>query len=247
MFLARMHIHDRGFNDIPGVTDCIIALLNAMRLNGQIVGREYAIVKVDNEYDAYILIPEQESLENIHHNTHVSQAIQKLQDTSDATLSIFILGFDPSSAMVCEHYRATSFIMYTSDIIIESPLRCGDCFSPVPLYRIPSTYDDEYQDVINWQSDYDSCDRLWLSSGPLEKSAHRQLLLVNSSLHKSGLRIRHRIEFSTKTPTYYHLLHDSANDKVADNRCPKCKKPWKLEQWWLGRFQYKCDVCRIVS
>ncbi|MCG8348945.1 MAG: Zn-ribbon-containing protein, partial [Chloroflexales bacterium] len=83
--------------------------------------------------------------------------------------------------------------------------RCGDCFDQAPLYRLPKTYDDEYYDIIEWQSNYQACDTLFMNSVVLERATNREMSRIESALSQEGCQICRRIEQLTGVPTYYRV------------------------------------------
>jgi predicted nucleic acid-binding Zn ribbon protein len=134
-------------------------------------------------------------------------------------------------------------------VALGSPLRCGDCFAPVPLYRVPATSGGEYYDVVSWESDYQACDRLQMNCTTGERFGLRQLGDIGSSLTRNGRDIAGRIAALTETPTYYYLHRYSGDslDRELARRCPGCDGPWRLEQPWHRLFDLRCDRCRLVS
>jgi predicted nucleic acid-binding Zn ribbon protein len=51
--------------------------------------------------------------------------------------------------------------MFTTFLNAEPPLRCGTCFGPVALYKVPATNEaGNHQDVLAWEATYQAMD--WL-------------------------------------------------------------------------------------
>ena len=142
-----------------------------------------------------------------------------------------------------------SYILYTTYVSLESPIRCGDCFGGIPLYRLPATRDDEYGDIITWESDYKACDTLQMNCSTGERFGLSQLSKHDSSLAIRGREICNRITVTTGIPTYYYLLKSSGKGLKAEQarKCPSCKGEWLLQEPLHGLFNFQCDGCRLLS
>jgi predicted nucleic acid-binding Zn ribbon protein len=141
------------------------------------------------------------------------------------------------------------FILYTNYLSLESPIRCGDCFGIFPLYRIPATKDDEYTDILTWESDYKACDTLQMNCSTGERFGISQLSRCDSSLSKRGIDICICIAVSTGIPAYYYLLKESGRNKRAElnRKCPSCGGEWLLHDSLHKLFDFKCDKCKLLS
>ena len=65
------------------------------------------------------------------------------------------LGPEPGSRIPCACRRQPYFVLFADFLSDESPVRCGHCFGPVPLYTLPATDEaGHFQDVLRWQSRY---------------------------------------------------------------------------------------------
>jgi predicted nucleic acid-binding Zn ribbon protein len=93
-------------------------------------------------------------------------------------------------------------------LTIESPLRCGNCFGIVPLYKIPKTYDDdEYYDIKCWEINYRARDSLQMNCRVGERFGMRQLSEYSSKLNKYGMDICKKIKKLTGKDVYYYLYN----------------------------------------
>jgi len=118
---------------------------------------------------------------------------------------IRLIGDEPESARVCSCNETEAYVLFTTYISLESPLRCLACFGVIPLYRIPKTADGEYHDIVSWKSDYQSCDSLQMNCKVGERWATNQLSKVDSQLTVLGLSICRTIERISGKRVYYYL------------------------------------------
>jgi predicted nucleic acid-binding Zn ribbon protein len=81
------------------------------------------------------------------------------------------------------------------------PLRCGGCFDPIALYRVPSTNEaGNHQDILCWQDTYQAMDWLFIGTGPGERFAHDQLSRFDSELSTDGREMARTIEKKVRVP-----------------------------------------------
>lgn len=185
MYTAEVTFMLKETKDEEIAEEAINSLLGALRMNGQVLGREFPVGKKGLRYRAFVLIPEAGSLDKMNANNYVLEQINKLSEIG-VPFSYEIIGEEIECAPVCTCKSSGRYILFTSYLSLESPLRCGDCFGVVPLYRIPHTYDDEYYDIICWQSDYQACDSLQMNCSTGERFGTQQISRHNSSLSKRG-------------------------------------------------------------
>lgn len=187
--------------------DEIYALLGAMRQNGQILGKEFPIVRVGQVSKMFVLIPEYDALDRSHDNKWAKRARTDLVKKGLTHLRVKVLGEDPTSLDTDTCASPDEYILFTDYLTLEAPLRCGSCFDPVPLYRIPPTYDDsEFYNVKAWESDYQACDTLQMNCKTGERFGIREMSEVNSSLSRHGRGLCADIEKGTGKPVYYYLF-----------------------------------------
>ncbi len=230
--------------------DLIHSLLGAYRMNGQILGREFVIFRQSEEYVTHVKLPDTDSLQDKHNNRYVNQSIEKLRNNIGLEQPIINkLGKDTDAASLCKCDAINGYILYTSYISLDSPLRCFDCFGTIPLYRIPKTYDEEYYDIICWQSDYQSCDQLQMNCKVGEQFAMNQMFKLDSALTKQGIEICRKIYEITQKSTYYYLYQgESRSIKSEQTRvCPSCQGEWLLAKNIHGIFDFRCKKCSLLS
>jgi predicted nucleic acid-binding Zn ribbon protein len=229
------------------VSDVITELLSAFRMTGQICGREWSVATTPEGYVATILLPEQSALDAIHNNRWVRKALQKLNGVglSEPVCSVSV---DLISERPCECDSPSSYILYTNFLSYEPPLRCGRCFLPVALYRVPSSEGEVTQGILYWEAYYQACDTLAMGSGPLEQPAMGQVSRLDSDLSQKGIAICRDLSKAVTLPVYYSLhrygLYSMEQEEM--QLCPACHGEWLLsERWHL--FDFRCDRCHLVS
>ena len=229
--------------------DIFSGYLGALRMNGQILGREFPAIKRDNSLISYVFIPDSNSLTGWFSNKYVRDSLDKCAK-NHIHPSSRIVGKEFESAPPCTCVSRDSYILYTHYIAMETPLRCGDCFGTVPLYTVPKTYHDEYYDIICWESDYQACDTLQMHCRTGERFGLKQMEDFNSSLTKNGLEICGRISQLTGKKTYYSLYRYRNNPsmrKELARKCPSCGGEWLLEERLFNLFDFKCEKCSLLS
>ncbi|MBP2644395.1 MAG: Zn-ribbon-containing protein [Firmicutes bacterium] len=247
MFVVEVIFKYKKFDEAQ-VQEVIECLLGSLRMNGQVLGREYPVAIVEESFHTYLLVPEENSLDKSRANVYALKWLSKLDDL-DVEYSWKVVGSEPYSASVCKCTRPNFYILYTTYLSLESPMSCGDCFGSVPLYRIPATKDEEYVDIITWESDYKACDTLQMNCSTGERFGVRQLSSYESSLSKRGMDICNQITASTGIPTYYYLLKPTGIGSKAEKarKCPSCCGEWLLNEPLHGVFDFRCDKCMLLS
>jgi predicted nucleic acid-binding Zn ribbon protein len=249
-----MHVHRIVFaldpsspRDDDAIADAISAVLAAWRMNGQICGREWPIVAQADGYSILALTPESDSLDPGFDGRHVSQALARAKEAA-LTASWRSLGEDPMSASVCDCASPSAYVLFTTWVSLESPVRCLDCFQPVALYRFQPTRNDEYCDVIGWQSDYQSCDSLQMNCSVLERAATREMSNAAGNLSSQGREICDTLAGSSGRPFYYYLYRSGGRSDRAElaRRCPACGGEWALPAR-QHMFDFRCDRCHLLS
>ncbi|MCL1124360.1 Zn-ribbon-containing protein [Shewanella surugensis] len=235
---------------ISAAEKAINHLLEALRANGQILGREFAVAFNDGEFKVRLLMPEKTSLSHKYHSPWVKQALVALTEAKLLAPREKYIGQDINSEVSYTEVPSWQ-IIYTSYVHMCSPLRSGDTLQPIPLYQIPATFNGDHKRVIRWQTEWQACDELQMAAGTkAEFSALNELTCHKSDLFRRGWDIRGRIEYLTQIPTYYYLYRVGGKSLEAElNRpCPRCgNTEWRVETPLLELFHFKCDDCRIVS
>jgi predicted nucleic acid-binding Zn ribbon protein len=241
------------FNNTKAIKETLIAqaysLLAAWYKNGQILADNWTIVDGISGLTAYVFIPVEDALSEQYSNKYVREMIQSYTETTDARPSIFMLGSHPESNTVCSCTDRSGYIFFTHYLSLESPIRCSNCFRPVPLYLLPITQDEEYLNILSWMANYKACDTLQMNCTVGERFGEQQLFLHDSSLSIEGRKLCKQLEDRVNRKVYYYLLKHRGRSLSGEKlrRCPDCGQTWILPQSWHGLFDFRCDHCRLLS
>jgi predicted nucleic acid-binding Zn ribbon protein len=248
MFVAEILVPARR-GHVAETCDALQVLLGALRMNGQVLGREWPIAQTEEGLRTPVMIPERGALGRRHQNGWVREALEKLSSAAGAKPQVMVLGDDPTGAEADRCKKPSCYVLFTTYLDLNSPLCCGDCFRPVPLYRIPHTAEGEYYDVLCWQFDYKACDQLQMNCATGERFGTRELSRPDSSLSRQGRSICRKISELTGKPAYYYLYRYGGRGGQAEARrlCPGCGGEWLLKEPWHRLFDFRCDRCRLVS
>jgi len=248
MHINRLEFELQDLSALEEISEIVSHHLSALRMNGQICGREWPIYREDRVLKAIVLTPDVNSLAPRFRNSVVSKTLAQLAGRQTSFRQITIAK-DSEGAAPCRCKKETGYILFTNYLSLGSPLRCLRCFLPVPLYTTPYPPSGEYHDIISWQSDYQSCDSLQMNCCTLEKAATKQISDIRSTLTRAGLRIREELAHKTKLPVFYYLYRGSGRSLSAERRrnCPSCGTPWLLSKPIHSLFHFKCDRCSLVS
>lgn len=249
MHTAELTFRFPGGHDVDEALEGVDTLLHALRMNGQALGREFPVARQGDEYHVYLMLPQPDSLEEAHRNKWVASAYERLSRLDLQSCSVRLLGDEPEAAEPCDCDSRCSLILYTTCILLESSLRCGDCFGSVPLYAVPATVDDGFHDLISWQSDYRACDRLQMNCATGERFGLREMGRHDSSLSQRGRAICRTLEASLGIPVYYYLhrYRGKGARYERERRCPSCGGEWLLDEKLHNLFDFQCRPCRLLS
>lgn len=229
--------------------DTLQLWLGAMRFNGQILGFHQVISRKKDCYCIYSNIPEADSLDAKHANIHVEKCYKNILSSGMEIYQIHVMGDNPGGMPHCECNIHPFFILYTDYFSIDAPVRCGQCFNPVSLYKLPKLDESGYENLLNWQYTYQALDQLFISSGIGESFALSQLTGIRSQLTKDGVFLCEELAEKTGAECYYYLLQYSENEDsmTSSKECPSCKKHWILEKTIFSKFRSMCKTCHLIS
>jgi len=222
--------------------------LGTLRMNGQICGSEWPLIRGKRGCSAIVLTPEAFSLDERFDGKYTREAKTKLSQAGIAVGSS-LMGQDYDGLAVCDCEPVNGYILFTTYLSLESPARCMECFKPRPLYRFPSMPSGEFYEVITWQSNYQACDRLQMNCMVLEAEATGELSGISSELTIQGRKTCDQLSTITGQPFYYYLYRADGENASAEEStlCPACGGTWLLAKPLHSLFHFKCDNCRIVS
>lgn len=233
---------------IAEAEDAVSGLLAVWYKNGQLEAH-WQLVEAPNALVAYVRLPEEHSLDASHANQYVRAALLGLEAASVSGPAVRVLGDEVEQDRACACVTASSFILFTHLFASTSPVRCGTCFMPVPLYRLPCTRDTEHLDILQWAADYRACDTLQMHCTTGERFGERQLGRHDSSLSRQGRALAAGLAAALGVPVYYNLFRARGRARRTElaRRCPSCGRDWRLDVRWHDLFDFRCDACQLVS
>ncbi|WED21193.1 Zn-ribbon-containing protein [Vibrio sp. JC009] len=235
---------------VSAVDRAINGLMEALRYNGQVLGREFPIAMGEGTFSVRVVCPEEDSLHPDNHSDYVNFCIKELSGAALLSPKVRVLGRDLNSEQVAEEERPGWQVLYTTYVHTCSPLRSGETLLPIPLYRNGPTLNGDHKAVVKWQTEWQACDELQMAGGcKAEHAALKEITSTESDLFRRGWDLRGRIEYITKIPTYYYQYRVGGESLEAERsrKCPKCGGEWLLDEPLHDIFYFKCDNCRIVS
>ncbi|MBY5990641.1 Zn-ribbon-containing protein [Ferrimonas balearica] len=251
MYLVEIRFECFADTTFSAVERAINGLVEAWRHNGQLLGREFPLVQHDAEFRLRAMCPEQDSLHSRFHSPWARQALAALTEAKLLQPRVKLLGRDINSEASAEQLPENWQLLYTTYVHSCSPLRDGDTLMPVPLYRLPNSFNGDHKALVKWQTEWQACDELQMAgSGAVEFAALGEIADHRSVLFRRGWDLRGRLEYLTGVPTYYYLYRVGGTS-LAEERsrpCPRCGNPsWALEQPLHDLFAFQCEPCRLVS
>lgn len=102
--------------------------------------------------------------------------------------------------------------------------------------------------ILGWETNYISCDSLQMNCEIGERWALNQMQNIKSTLSKQGLKICQTLESVTNVPTFYYLHnYNKFESETLMDACPSCNNDWGLKARLHNLYDFKCDVCGLVS
>jgi predicted nucleic acid-binding Zn ribbon protein len=250
MYAAQLTFECYRDTTITAVEKAITSLIDSYYFNGQIVGREFPTIMKDGYFVTRVVCPQKDALQVNNNSEVVEHFSTKLSDAGLLQPKVKILGLDINSDSSDECEAPSWQILYTTFVHSCSPLRCGDHFSPIPLYTLPPIANGDFKTVLKWQQDWQACDQIQMNGAlQAEFAVLEELTGFGSDLTRRGRDICKQIELKSKRPTYYYLYRvgGSSLQSETNRTCPGCEQNWQVDPPIHGVFSFKCDDCRLVS
>jgi predicted nucleic acid-binding Zn ribbon protein len=232
----------------PHETDleAVEELLSAWYKNGQVL--EWFTATTQEHVRVLVLLPKPEAVAPQNNNAYAARHVADFAGRGIIP-EVRIIGPEPGAPHPCSCQRRSSLVLFTTYLSKASPVRCGDCFGPVPLYELPHVHDHEHLNILHWAADYQACDTLQMHCTTGERFAEAQLARHDSALSRNGLDVASHLATVVNVPVYYFLMkaRGVAASKERRRTCPSCGGQWALEAAWHGLFDFKCDSCRLLS
>ncbi len=224
-------------------------LLAAWYQNGQILASPTPTALGNGQLQVFLSIPEANSLAPDVSNRAVQETMGEYRRLADTLPEVHVLGEDPEGLRACGCPSRSGLILYTHWCSVDPPLRCLDCFDPVPLYRVPPINGDNHLNVLGWAGNYRACDALQMRVSVGERFGERQMATCDSALSREGRGLCAALENITGLKTYYYLHRMRGRNRIARerSRCPGCGEAWMLAEGLHGLFDFRCETCRLLS
>jgi|KBSSwiS6_1023812.scaffolds.fasta_scaffold13937_2 predicted nucleic acid-binding Zn ribbon protein len=230
------------------VLDKVQSYLATLRHNGQIAGDMF-IAAVRGGYVVTASVPETGALGDRFANKWVRKRLRELTSLG-VDRKVTELGAEPESLTPCRCRKRPFLILFTTCLTVDSPVRCGVCFGPIALYRLPATNEvGNHEDMLWWLGTYQAMDRLFIGSGAGERFAHDQLSRFDSELSEGGRELTRALEKKVRVPVYYFLSkYFGASDRAERKRgCPSCGRSWLRKERLHRIFDFQCRPCRLLG
>src|SRR5262249_9671428 len=133
MFAAQINLNNDNA-DQEVLLDESYWLLAAWHKNGQIGSDHWPIATTSDGLIAHVLIPTANALNNRVANRYVREALRRYQKLTSMRPAIRVLGPHPESSPACTCSNRPGYILFTNYLSTEGPVRCSQCFRPVPPY-----------------------------------------------------------------------------------------------------------------
>jgi predicted nucleic acid-binding Zn ribbon protein len=219
--------------------------LAALNKNGQLIDQHWNLVEETDALRLYCIAPDQDSLDSKYYNVYCQKHLSKLVNLSSRVPEYRLIGRTVGLSDSCTCTNPNYYILFTTFLAEYSPISCGDCNLPVPLYKLPVINEEkDYNAVLYWEETYQSCDTLFILSDTGERFGRRQISDINSSLSKLGIELCKEMALKAQKPFYYYLHKQNGRQEKV---CPMCGHDWVLPSPLHKLYSYKCDHCSLVA
>lgn len=211
---------------------------NVLRKNGQVY-ENFQVVAEDGAYAVYVIMPGADALDLGFCTEESVQIVRKL--AAIFSLKVISLGEAVSCEGSCTCEDPSWYMMYSDLATEDSPVICGDCGKPVPLYKLPAVLDKEGQsNFLNWQDQFKALQRLDAYNYASD-FIDGEVYAPASRINKMGRALCRALEKAKSVPVFYHLEMKKASGDV----CPICGREWSRTA--NGEISGKlCTFCRIA-
>ncbi|MBO7761401.1 MAG: DUF2310 family Zn-ribbon-containing protein [Clostridia bacterium] len=204
----------------PAYCDSLVwESFNALRKNGQIY-ENFQVVSENGAYAVYVIMPGADALDLAFCTEESVDTVKKL--ASIFSLKVESLGETVTCEDSCTCEAPSWYMLYTDLSTEESPVVCGDCGKPVPLYKLPAILDKEGQsNFLNWQDQFRAIQKLDMYNYQPDLTAN-EIYNPTSRINKMGRALCRTMEKAKSVPVFYHLEQQKGSEKA----CPICDREW---------------------
>ena len=251
MFVAELTFECFDNTTVTQVERAVNDVLEALRYNGQILGREFPIVMGDGCFTVRVLCPEQESFSRQFNSAFVEEKLLALSDAALLSPKVKWLGQISTPMPVQKTFTRAG---KSSIPPISTPVHRCEVEIRLDRSRFIVCQPHEQKIIKMW------CNGRFIGKPAMkykclhdlltQKPPRCQKLMIRSALCLSqGMKLRERIEAQSQIPTYYYQYRVGGTDLKSeqDRCCPSCGKQWRLDSPLHEVIYFKCDNCRLVS
>jgi len=214
-------------------TDAIMWLIGAFERNGSLLD-DFLVAGGPSHWTVYGIAPARDAFRKANWNEFVQRRMDGLADVYLKWPLIRFLGTIPETSPACRCKKPGGFLLFTTFLDIEPPLRCIDCYGMFPQYRLPRPKTGEHSALLAWKNNYQACDTLQMNCAVGERFGERQMSQLTSSLSRQALAVCREIEQPTGRPTYYYLPRANARSRASEVR--RNVRVAKATGFWRRRF-----------
>ncbi len=212
---------------------------SALQKTGQVYDH-FQIVRETASYAVYVIMPGADSLNLEFCSDETVESVKKL--AAIFSLRVDSLGTTITCDDSCLCEAPTWYMLYTDMAMQESPIVCGDCGKPVPVYKLPTIADGEGRSVLlAWQEQFRAIQTLDMDNYNAEFTA-AEIYTPASRLNKMGRGLCRALEKAKEVPVFYHMEQTKA---AASETCPVCGNAWSrtANPEVAGKL---CTFCRLA-
>ncbi len=260
MVVCQVKFHCQREISLEQAQILITELLDELRYNGQIIGREFALTLNNQAFVCHLVCPEMDSMQEKHFTPDIVEIIEELNDAGIEGPFTEVTGLESQSDFTDTCAEPKGYILYSTFVQSCSPIRCLEHFMPIPLYKLPEMV---RKPLIKWQESHAACDQLQMNEmTDIEAMMVEQLSAPASQLSSQGRDLLDQIEMVSGKPGFQYLYRVGGESLASEQTrfCPSCDKEWryqiksstkaaKHEQSLplFGLFDFKCDDCKLLS
>ncbi len=211
---------------------------NVLRKTGQVY-ESFHVVAEGGAYAVYVIMPGADALSLDFCSDESVEIIRKL--AAIFSLKVETLGAAVTCEDSCDCAAPSWYMLYTDLATEESPVVCGDCGKPVPLYKLPAIPDKEGQsNFLNWQDQFKAIQKLDIYNYN-DGFTDGEIYAPDSRINKMGRALCRAMEKGKKVPVFYHMEMKKGVGAV----CPLCGREWSrtANEAISGKL---CTFCRIA-
>lgn len=198
----------------------IIEYLESLYANGQI-HENYFVVYSDGIEVAYVNCPETKSLILKNNSKTTKSALRQLKKYYEVKHNVIGLNLT-CGGRYCECKEPSFYILQGDMDDDSSPIICGDCGMPVPLYKLPCMDEETgFASLFAWHKAYVTATDMLNANMPLTSQFEKELCNPKSDIAEWGREYCSELEECLQKPVYYNLYNPKGK-KV--RKCPSCGK-----------------------